>query len=62
MGDRALRPILEQLEAEGDDPDQWFWALQVITGEDPVKREDRGNFRKMAKAWLEWARYEGYAQ
>ena len=61
MGERALRPIFRRLESEADDPDQWFWALQMITGQDPVAPEDRGNFRRMAQAWLEWARCEGYA-
>ena len=56
MGPRAIPLILAQMEAEGEHPDQWFWALQVLTKADPVKEEDEGNFRKMARAWLEWAR------
>jgi hypothetical protein len=56
MGKRAVPLILKQLEAEGDDPDHWFWALNSITGEDPVAPEDRGNTRKMSAAWLQWGR------
>ena len=56
MGETAIRFILAQLISEGDDPDQWFWALKAITGADPVRDEDRGDFVAMAKSWLEWGR------
>ncbi len=62
MGERALPLILLQLQREGDDPDQWFWALQVITGEQPAEEEDRGNFLSMARAWLEWGKTNGYVR
>jgi hypothetical protein len=55
MGMIALPMILSQLKSEGDDPDQWFWALKAITGADPVADEDRGDFVAMAQKWLEWA-------
>ena len=54
MGKRAVPHILRQIRSEGDDPDQWFWALRMITLQDPVASEDRGNFVKMAQSWLEW--------
>ena len=54
-----LRPIhsliLHQLEDEGDDPDMWFWALQVLTGVNPVPEAARGNMGAMAKVWFDWA-------
>ncbi len=53
-GRRAVPLILQRLRAEGKDPDQWFWALEVITGEQAVNDEDRGNYMKMAQAWLDW--------
>jgi hypothetical protein len=56
MGEAAVPFIMKQLVLEGNDPDQWFWALRAITGADPVKDEDRGNHLKMAQAWLQWAR------
>lgn len=56
MGPVAVPFILAQLESEGDEPDQWFWALKAITGADPVRDEDRGDFVAMAKSWLEWAK------
>ncbi|HXM40058.1 MAG TPA: hypothetical protein VN924_02335 [Bryobacteraceae bacterium] len=60
MGDAAVPFVLSQIEAEGDDPDQWFWALQSITGVDPVHEEDAGNYRAMAQTWLNWGKDVGY--
>jgi len=57
MGKEAIPLILGELQRE---PDHWFWALQSITGEDPVPPADRGQLRKMTEAWLRWARTNGY--
>jgi len=56
MGSKAVPFILAELEAEGEHPDHWFWALQSLTRIDPVNEEDEGDLRKMARAWLHWAR------
>jgi len=61
MGKVAVQFILKQLESEGDDPDQWFWALTAITGANPESAEDRGDYVKMAASWFEWAKNQGYA-
>ena len=61
MGSSAVPFILAQLKSEGDEPDQWFWALKAITGADPVIDDDRGDFPRMAQAWLQWANNEGHA-
>jgi hypothetical protein len=61
MGPNAVPLILAELASEGDDPDHWFWALQVLTGANPVSEEDEGNLRRMSRAWLEWAASQGYA-
>jgi hypothetical protein len=58
MGEAALPFIIKQLRDEGDDPDQWFWALRAIAKTDPVKDEDLGDYAKMAQAWIEWAERE----
>jgi len=55
MGPGVIPLILQQLKSEGDEPDQWFWALKAITGADPVRKEDRGDFAAMAQSWLQWA-------
>jgi hypothetical protein len=52
MGAAVLPFIFLELERE---PDNWFWALKAITGEDPVPEEHRGNVELMAKDWLLWA-------
>jgi hypothetical protein len=56
MGHAALPLIVADLERR---PDHWFWALRAITGVDPVPREDKGNLRRMADAWIGWARDSG---
>lgn len=53
MGDAAIPLMLSELARE---PDHWFWALNAITGVDPVRPSDRGDIQKMAQAWLKWGR------
>ena len=57
MGDPAIPLLLEELQRE---PDQWFWALEAITLENPVPPEARGKIDEMARAWLDWGRQKGY--
>lgn len=57
MGDTAVPLILAELEAR---PDHWFWALNAITGADPVPEADRGVMGKMTEAWLKWGVEHGY--
>lgn len=57
MGAPVVELILQDLKRE---PDHWFWALRSITGENPVEEGDRGRVGKMAEAWLEWGRRNGY--
>jgi hypothetical protein len=61
MGDSAVPLIISELKLEGDDPDQWFWALRAITGANPVRPEDQGDMLRMARAWIQWAEDQGYA-
>lgn len=57
MGATALPYIFRELQWS---PDHWFWALQAITGSNPVKPENRGKVKEMAKDWLFWAKEKGY--
>ena len=57
MGNKALPYIFKELESE---PDDWFWALTSITGDDPTRTEDEGNIQKMTDHWLDWARVRLY--
>jgi len=56
MGMPVVPLILEELKRE---PDQWFWALEAITEENPVPGDALGNVRRMAQAWIEWGRGRG---
>jgi hypothetical protein len=56
MGMPVVPLILEELKGE---PDQWFWALEAITEENPVPTDALGNVRRMAQAWIEWGRSRG---
>ena len=51
MGPGAVPLILRDLEQTQS---QWFWALQAITGDNPVASEDRGYIDRMIRAWLQW--------
>lgn len=51
MGRDVLPLILRDLERTQA---QWFWALQAISGEDPVREEDRGYVDRMTRAWIRW--------
>jgi hypothetical protein len=57
MGPEAVPFLLRELE---HDPDMWFVALRAITEADPVPDAIRGNVEAMARAWLAWAKNEGY--
>lgn len=58
MGKSAVPLILDDLATNG--PDHWFWALQAITGENPVCESQIGNMEAMTKAWIEWGIHQGY--
>jgi hypothetical protein len=57
MGKPAIALILKDLKQQ---PEHWFWALRSITGENPIRPEDRGRLPQMTEAWLEWGRQHGY--
>lgn len=56
MGPAAVRLILNEIK---HNPDYLFWALEAITGVNPVLPEDEGNLNRMTKAWIEWGRENG---
>src|SRR5262249_22628797 len=49
MGRDVLPYIFQELRRK---PDHWFWALNAITGENPVPQTARGELNKMTDAWL----------
>jgi hypothetical protein len=54
----AVVPFL--LRALAEYPRDWFWALHVITGADPITPEERGSCTGMRAAWLRWGSEQGY--
>jgi hypothetical protein len=56
MGWQAVPLILEELRQA---PDQWFWALEAITEENPVSPDGAGDVEKMARAWIDWGIRQG---
>lgn len=57
LGTAAVPLLLAELARQ---PDHWFTALKAITGANPVAPADRGRIDRMAAAWLQWGRENGY--
>jgi hypothetical protein len=57
LGKDVIPFILRELQ---DEPSEWFWALRALTGEDPTTKSMAGNRDKMAKAWINWGKENGY--
>jgi len=56
MGPAVVPLILAEMRQETD---HWFWALEAITGENPVPEEAAGKVGAMAQAWIDWGRRKG---
>jgi hypothetical protein len=56
LGREALPLILRDLR---EAPDDWFWALMAITGENPVDPNHAGDIYAMRGDWLKWADERG---
>ena len=57
MGKRVIPMILEDLKERGG---LWYPALRILSEEDPVPVEARGDVEQMKKAWVQWGRDRGY--
>ncbi len=58
MGRVAIPLILQDLQKNG--PNDWFWALHVITDVNPITEDIAGDMRAMTEAWLAWGKKTGY--
>ena len=58
IGEPALPFIFEDMQENGG---WWYPALRAITGDNPVRKDARGNRKLNDEAWLRWAREHGYA-
>jgi len=45
--------ILEDLK---ENRNHWFYTLSLISGEDPVLQENKGNVERMSEDWIEWGK------
>jgi GAF domain-containing protein len=57
MGEFVIPLLLKELRKRSG---RWFWALESITGENPVPENKRGKTKEMIKAWIEWGQGKGY--
>lgn len=57
MGEKVIPFLLKDLEKN---PLYWLTALHTITGENPIKSEQKGRIKSMAQAWLDWGKTKGY--
>ena len=57
LGRTATPLILREMQRQ---PGHWFRALRAITGEDPVRPEQRGSVPEMTAAWLQWGGARGF--
>lgn len=57
MGPQILPTLLRDLASEDSD---WFWALEHISGENPVPQEEWGDRARMIHRWQTWGADRGY--
>lgn len=57
LGPAAITIILLELRKRGG---HWFWALESITGENPVLPAHYGDIKNMTHDWIEWGKNKGY--
>lgn len=60
MGKSAIHHILLDMIENG--PEDWFWALTTITGENPITDDIAGHMQKMADVWIKWGVDHGYVK
>lgn len=53
LGPMVIPFVLQDLQDNGG---HWFWALEALSGVNPVNEEDAGRVKKMTQVWLEWGR------
>lgn len=57
LGPSVLGILFADLKAEKND---WFYALQYISGSNPVTSAIAGDFAKMVEAWIKWGEENSY--
>lgn len=59
IGEKAIPLLIKKLD---DTPTMWFWALEEISGVNPISVSDKGNIPLMVSSWKKWAKKNGYAK
>jgi hypothetical protein len=57
LGKDVVPLLLKDLENQLQ---HWFYALTILTKENPVPQEYAGNMEKIRQCWLEWGKKKGY--
>ena len=57
LGPAVIPLLLKEMELR---PDHWDWALRAITQADPVPKENWGDLKAIAAAWIRWGQKNGY--
>ena len=57
IGEKAVPTLLEDLYLNRR---HWFDALEAITGENPVREDQRGQITQMIDAWIDWGERAGH--
>jgi len=57
LGEDAIPLLIKELNNQ---PTFWFWALQAISGINPVPKYERGKISVMVKRWKRWAKENNY--
>jgi hypothetical protein len=52
LGKRALPYIFEDLKTSDN---HWFYALESVTGQNPIRESHRGILPLMKQDWIQWA-------
>lgn len=59
MGAVAIPFILQDLQEHGGN---WYAALRILSKQDPVPLESKGDVLLMKESWLRWGRDNGYIE
>lgn len=52
LGEDIIPFIIQDLKSKDN---HWFYALEALTGQNPIKMENRGVVTLMKSDWLDWA-------
>jgi hypothetical protein len=56
LGFAVVPYILATLKRQ---PNDWFYALRAITGENPIPASAAGDIKRMADLWVSWGEAQG---